>query len=153
MVAARLNLESAYKTAVKDYTRGKQDEKATLVEKELDAFRKADAVVPPVLPTPPGPFQVRSVWVSDNPAMSLTVTERRGGTFRARFLIGEKIDRDVIGTIKDNKLTWLGKDAKALKGTPGNDNYGTITNDQIDFVWRNDTGGSGTFTLRLHKIK
>ncbi len=101
----------------------------------------------------PDPFQPKSVWVNVGQKMTLTVLERNGEKFLAHFEIGDVIDREVTGTVKDGKLSWLAKDVRAIKGDAGGDNQGTITSDKvgdmIDFVWRIDKGGSGTFSLRL----
>ena len=52
------------------------------------------------------PFAEKSVWVNTGTVRQvLTVTERKGETFRARFEIGAGIDRDVSGTVKDVKVS------------------------------------------------
>ncbi len=95
-----------------------------------------------------------SVWVGDKFPHKLTITERNGETFQARFEVPNGFVREVKGEVKGNKLSWLAKDARAVKGRAGGDNHGTIgrdeNGDKIDFVWR-DGDGSGTFTLRLQK--
>jgi len=100
------------------------------------------------------PFQEKSVWVSDGGSANvLTVTERKGDKFKARFLIGQGISRDVTGTVKDGKLVWLAKDVIAVRGRPGADNYGTLATDvkgeRIDFVYKAGNAVQGNFTLRL----
>jgi len=157
MVAARLNLESAYKTAVKDYTRGKQDEKASAVEKELADFNKVEKVEAAEVVVPTDPFQVKSVWVSENPTRTLTVLERKGETFRARFVLLEKNEFEFTGTVKEGKVVWFLKDVRIIRGTAAGDNLGTIGSDKfgdkIDFVFRGIKGGTGEYTLRLSKGK
>ena len=151
---ARSSLEAAYKAAIRDYTRAKKDVEAAAVEKEykelikgigVDAIASAD------------PFQPKSVWVSDPPRRILSVMDRKDETFRARFQIGDIIEREVTGTFKDGKLSWRAKDVRAIKGDSGGHNYGTITTDmigdKIEFVWQDDKGGSGTFMLRRSKGK
>ena len=96
-----------------------------------------------------GPFQVGSNWVSADGKMILTVTERIGELYRARFLVGQSVERIVAGNIKDDKVWWLAKNVRAIKGNTGGDNHGTIVGDRIDFVWRDERGNSGTFTLKL----
>ena len=63
--------------------------------------------------------------------------------------------REVSGTIKDGKVSWLAKDVRALDGGAGGDNRGTIGTDEqgdkIDFVWGPGNVVKGTFTLRLRK--
>jgi len=154
LVTARITLESAYKTAVKEYTRTKQDEKASVVEKELADFSKVEAVVVEV---PPGPFQAKSVWVSDNPTRTFTVLERKGDAFRATCLIEDKHEFEVAGTVRDGKVVWFLKDVHIIRGTAAGDNIGTIGSDKfgdkIDFVFRGIKGGTGSYTLRLSKGK
>lgn len=95
-------------------------------------------------------IQPRSVWIGD-PNNILTITERQGENFRAKFLVGSNIIREVKGTIKDNKLTWYAKDVRAVQGGQGGDNFGTVNGDKIDFVWRSDNGANGTFALKQKK--
>jgi serine/threonine protein kinase len=121
-------------------------------------FRKIEVMeLPSAKPGSTDPFQPNSVWVNTERTMTLTVMERKGERFVARFVIGPRIDREVTGTVKDGKLSWLAKDVRAIKGEAGGDNFGTITSDEIadsiNFVWRSDKGGSGTFTLRRRTDK
>ena len=106
---------------------------------------------------PAGPFQAKSIWVGEDPKKILTVIERKGETFRARFDIGSEIEREVTGTIKDGKLSWFSKDVRVIKGDRGGDNSGTITRDDagdmIDFEYRGADGTGGSYTLRLRKGK
>ncbi len=66
------------------------------------------------------------------------VIERKGEKFLARFVIGNNLDREVAGTVKDGKLSWLAKDVRVIKGEPGGDNQATITRDKdgdlLDFT-------------------
>jgi serine/threonine protein kinase/formylglycine-generating enzyme required for sulfatase activity len=99
------------------------------------------------------PFHPTSVWVNDKNAGSvLTVTERKGANFRARFDIGTNISRMIKGTVKDGKVDWFAKDVRAIRGKVGGDNHGTITSDdlgdKIDFVWEVQGEQKGEFTLR-----
>jgi hypothetical protein len=100
-------------------------------------------------------FKEKSVWKGEN--MTLTVLKCNGETFQARFELGDNITREIKGTIKDGKVSWLAKDVRAVKGNAGGDNSGTIETDKIgnkiDFVWHGDNGDSGTFTLRQSKGK
>jgi hypothetical protein len=129
--------------------------------KELAPASPVAPSKPDVSPTPPapaGPFQAKSVWVNDKTKIILTVTERKGETFRARFELGDRTEREVAGTVQDNKVSWLAKDVRVIRGYAGGDNYGTIAadkvGDMIDFIYRDDpVGGSGSFTLRLKKGK
>ncbi len=128
-----------------------------LFEKLLEqhkAFGITLPEVPEMAEEGAGAIVVNSVWVGDNGPQKLTITERDGETFQARFEVPNGYVREVRGEVKGNKLSWFGKDARAVKGRAGGDNHGTISRDEkgdkIDFVWR-DGGGSGTFTLRLQK--
>ncbi len=99
------------------------------------------------------PFQPKSIWFSDNPRHVLTVIERKGAMFRARFEVGPNITRMIKGTVKDGKVDWFAKDVRAIRGKVGGDNHGTITSDdlgdKIDFVWGLHGRQRGEFTLRL----
>ncbi len=113
-----------------------------------------DGLAAPAAPAPKAaadPFPKDSVWVRDAPALSLTVTERVGETFRARFVLGGAIERDVSGVVKDGKVKWLARDVKLVKGGPGGDNEGTLardpTGDVLNFTYQQGTQ-SGVFTLR-----
>jgi uncharacterized protein (TIGR03067 family) len=111
-------------------------------------------------PTSPDPFQPKSVWVTrEEPKMTFTVLERQGEKFLARFEKGlrdkPQFVREVRGTVREGKVTWLAKDVHAIIGGVGDDNYGTITSDKdeflINFNWESDESRAGKFTLRLQK--
>lgn len=96
------------------------------------------------------PLQANSVWANEkNNKMVLTITERKGESFKALF---EK--REVNGKINGPSIFWLSKDVRALgKSGVGGDNYGILKKDdlgfKIDFTWQNKpTGPKGFFTLR-----
>lgn len=153
-IKATDSLVKAYKTASDEFSRQKMDDEAATVEKELDNFKKGGSVV---TAAPADPFRVKSVWVGETPRMALTVTERVGEKFKAKFEIGDKIEREVRGTIKDGKLSWLAKNVTVVRGGVGGDNDGTLgrdkIGDKIDFVWRGEKGANGMFTLRLSNGK
>ena len=116
--------------------------------KELPAVKE-----PPKQAAPEDPFAEKSVWISTGGIRTvLTVTERKAGTFKARFEVGPGIDRELSGTVKDGKVSWLAKDVKAIRGTPGGDNVGTLARDKdgdrIDFTWSAPGFAGGTFVLR-----
>ena len=104
-------------------------------------------------------FKAGSVWVDEAASRSLTVTARNGEKFTGRFLTGNSaIVRDVSGTIKEGKVSWLAKDVHTVRpvhGGPGDDNTGTIETDdggdRIDFVWGPGDIVKGSYTLRLRK--
>jgi hypothetical protein len=89
--------------------------------------------------------------------MTLTVIERKGEKFLARFEDGGLVVREVTGTVKDGKVSWLAKDVRAIKGGAGGDNQGTIASDKdgdlINFVWGDGKSVLGAFTLRLKTSK
>ena len=119
---------------------------------------KASPAADKLATAPADPFKTDTVWVNKEQKQTLTVLERKGETFRARFVIGETIDREIAGTVKDGKLSWLAKDVKAIKGTAGADNQATIIRDKdgdlLDFTWEfKGGGGSGAFVLRLKSGK
>jgi hypothetical protein len=101
-------------------------------------------------------FKEMSVWTNEK--ITLTVLKVNGETFGARFVMeGDNIDREIKGTIKDGKVSWLAKDVHALRGNEGGDNFGTIATDnigpRIDFVRREKNGDYGSYTLRLSEGK
>ncbi len=87
--------------------------------------------------------------------MTLTVLERKGETFHARFVIGNSLERMVTGTVKDGKVSWLAKDVRVIKGGPGADNQATITRDKdgdlLNFTYGDKGRTIGAFVLRLKK--
>ena len=154
MRTARAKLEEVYGVSVKQYTKDGNVALAKAIQQELDEFKKGM----PVAATPQtDAFSAKSVWVNDTKNHVLTVTERKGEKFTARFEVGDKIVREVSGTIKDGKLEWLAKNVRAVSGGAGGDNHGTLEKDKsgnkIEFVWREDSGANGTFTLRLRKSR
>jgi hypothetical protein len=127
--------------------------------KDVEADQVKNASAPkPASAKPVDPFRTKSVWVNDAQKMRLTVLERKGETFRARFAIGDSLDREVSGTVKDDKVSWLATDVRAVKGGAGGDNQATITSDKdgdlLDFTWRvQSSGATGAFVLRLKTAK
>jgi hypothetical protein len=113
--------------------------------------KKAGIGVPPA-----DSFQANSVWVSEALKLKLTVTERRGETFKANFEFSNGVVRKLSGKVKDGKVSWLAKDVIA-SGDPGGDNLGIIGSDKdgdkIDFEWANTKGVNGTYSVRLSKGK
>lgn len=95
--------------------------------------------------SPADAIQPNSVW-QDGRSVTLTMLERNGNTFRARVNSGKAV-REVTGTVKDDTISWLAKDVRAISGEPGGDNFGTITDGKIDFTWHDAKGGSGKFSL------
>jgi len=89
---------------------------------------------PIVAPDPSAAIQPQSVWRGEG-GHCLTILERKGNTFRGRFDIGSAISREMTGTVMGRSIIWLARDVHPIRGNPGDDNFGTITGDRIDFVW------------------
>jgi hypothetical protein len=88
-------------------------------------------------------------------SVTLTVRERTGEAFRARYVVGDLI-REINGTIKDGQIGWLAHDVTVVKGDRGLNNAGMIKGGQITVtfsgVLANGTKRrSGTVKLRLTK--
>lgn len=98
------------------------------------------------------PFQVNSVWASKSkPTMTLTVTSLDGETFHAKFEHGKNLLRRLTGTYKGDKVVWLAKDVKAVRGKAGQDNYGVLYSageqSKIDVSFRDNDGKTHKYTL------
>ena len=122
--------------------------------KKLTSAKTTPPAEKSVTGPPADAFQTKSVWVSNDQKMNLKVLERKGEKFTALFVVGDNLVREVSGTVKDGRLSWLAKDVKALKGGAGGDNQATITSDKdgdlLDFTWRAPSSdASGAFVLRL----
>ncbi len=78
----------------------------------------------------------------------LTILERNGDDFRGRFKIGEKIWREFSGKVNGDRLFWLSKDVKAIRGKPGHDNFGTIKANSIEISYSlNGVPGGPPYTM------
>ena len=95
-------------------------------------------------------IQPMSVWVGGARKWTLTILERQGEAFRAQWQT-DSIDREVRGTIKDGKISWLAKDVRAEEGGVGGDNVGVIDGETINLNWEDAKGHSGSFELRLER--
>jgi hypothetical protein len=92
---------------------------------------------------------------------TLTVREREGGRFKARYVLGKDAAFEVNGAIDDDGIRWVSGDVKAIEGYRGPDPFdyeyaGTIRNDQISMTFSgihtsNGKRISGTLNLRLEK--
>jgi len=102
-------------------------------------------------------FTVGSVWGDDDTKMTFTVLEREDDRFRARYQIGDTIDREINGVVNGNSVYWHAKDVRATRGGAGGDNSGFFLahkdGPRIEFSWRNSKGASGSFILRLRAEK
>ncbi len=118
--------------------------------------RRADARhTAPAVATAADAFTAGAVWVNHARRITLTVLERDGERFRARFQIAGAVDREVTGEVKGDSVSWLAKDARAFRGSAGGDNSGVFGKDRngskIDFTWRSANGAHGSYTLRRQK--
>jgi len=96
-----------------------------------------------------------SEWVSEADRLRLRLISRDGDRYTALFLVGENIIREIKGKISGSKIQWLAKDVTAIKGGPGGDNFGVLTQDgkgpRLDFKWQGSDGKGGEFSLRKAK--
>jgi len=97
-------------------------------------------------------IQAGTIWSANEAGLvkKLTILERHGDNFKAKYDVGPKIVRIISGVVKDGKMMWLAKDVQGIQGGAGGDNTGTISGNRIDFEWHPPTGkGGGNFTLYL----
>ncbi|EMI53061.1 family 16 glycoside hydrolase [Rhodopirellula sallentina] len=97
-------------------------------------------------------IQPSSVWRSSDAVLELLILDRNGEDFRARMKVGKRIIREVRGTVKNDRISWLAKDVHPVgENRQGGDNLGTIRHAPngvvIDFMWKGPNG-SGEFALR-----
>lgn len=110
--------------------------------------------LPPPATNAVDPFQPGSVWVGGFVnKLKLTVLERRGEAFTARFELGTRLVREMQGVVNGNRVSWPGKDVGANGvGILNGDTNGMISRDQtgnkIDLEWR-CTAMKGSYTLLL----
>jgi hypothetical protein len=78
-------------------------------------------------------IQGGSRWRNPANGSTFTILERRGETFRARFENPPTFIREVTGKVVGNQISWLGKHDRAILGTQGGDNFGTVRGTTIDF--------------------
>ena len=96
-------------------------------------------------------FQKGSVWLIENVGSTVTVIDRKDGTFVARMYHPKGLDREIKGTVSGGVISWFAKDVRAKIGTVGGDNYGAIRGETIDMSWSGPGTASGMFTLKLQK--
>lgn len=121
-----------------------QVERPTMVEKKTSRVSgrvSGDAV-----------FIPGSEWISDDGVVRLLLLTREGEKFTGLFHLGQNQVREVKGSVKGEKLQWLGKDVIAHNGGRGGDNFGTLSQDdkgpKLDFTWVQN-GNGGAFMLRM----
>jgi hypothetical protein len=91
-------------------------------------------------------IQAGAVWRDETRV--LTILERNGAQFRGRFEIADKIVREFTGEVKDNEISWLAKNVRAIRGKPGHDNFGKIKGDAIEISYSlNGVSGGPPYML------
>lgn len=108
---------------------------------------------PPKGTTPATDLIVKdSVWVDAVYGKSvITIFERSGETYRGRY-VSAYFDREVTGTIKDGKISWLAKDVQGTRGGQGGDHEGIVYADgSIDFVVTEKSGSTKRYSFLLKK--
>jgi hypothetical protein len=143
----RKSLEAAYAQAVKDYTIAKKDDQAAAVEKELDEFKKGDAVGIAKEPTDDG-FGAGTKLVG---TQSVSYTGKNG-----KKVVG---GTDVEVTVKKRAGNEFTAEIWTNKGMAGYQVEGTIEKGQVkyrmtkaltDTIARHEVGNT-FFTGRFEK--
>jgi transglutaminase-like putative cysteine protease len=93
---------------------------------------------------------IGSVWIDEPGGMTLTVLQRDGDTFRARYTAGDSIERLLVGKVSNGRIAWLSKDVESVKGGQGGDNSGTILGDRMTISYGSKES-SRTFVLHRNK--
>jgi hypothetical protein len=130
--AARRTLDAAYRATAAAYTKDHRDERADAVERERLRFEQdvpLDAFQPGTVwkgTTEVGVYNLRGSRESMRtiPA-TLTVLERDGSSYKARFEEGRTI-LEVRGTITRGIVRWSTKDVKVIQGAAGFDHTGRL---------------------------
>jgi hypothetical protein len=131
---ARKTLDDAYLAAAAAYTKARTDARAEAVERERRRFDQD---------VPLDAFQPGTVWKGNTNIVvvgttekatipsALTVLERDGSSFRARFDDGNAI-REVHGTLgARGQIAWLARDVRPIQGGPGESHSGKFTDTAI----------------------
>jgi hypothetical protein len=131
---ARAALDAAYVAAAAAYTKGNRDAQAEAVDRERRRFDQD---------VPLDAFQPGTVWKGNTEIVvvgtnernvilsALTVLERDGHSFRARFDDGNSI-REVHGTVTaQHQIAWHARDVRPIQGGPGDDHAGKFTDTAI----------------------
>ena len=142
MKLSRIRLDSAFKSCIKDLIKSDRVEEAKEVQAQLETLVQAQY-------KNVDPFQQNTLWIGNFNMldMGIQVTHRDGEKFKARFVHGPDVIRDVIGTIKEGRFIWLANDVKAIKGGQGADFSGTVLFDlQGPFIEYGPRGRDGNIT-------
>jgi hypothetical protein len=99
-------------------------------------------------------FVAGSEWATGDGGLRIRVMHVDGDAF-VGLMYGKGPDmlRELHGELKGSKVSWLAKNVVALKGNPGEDNFGTIRSDKdgarIDFRYGADQeNATKTFGVR-----
>jgi hypothetical protein len=164
LTKAQKTMDAAYRAGVAEHTMAKNDADAAAVEKEWDRFKRNE-VAPRIDRLQPG-----TVWTGAslaggagsparvNDKLVLTILERDGERFKARFVVSPTTTRVIQGHIVGRRVWWTAADVAVEKGTTkGVDNFGYINGKQIRmrFVGRNEKGAVsfGVEEFRLVEAK
>jgi hypothetical protein len=98
----------------------------SLLRKQKDALGIKDAPPPKEAMAakaalPSDVFQAGTTWVGagqGGAGWQVTVMERSGDGFKARFKIGNNMLREVRGEVQDDMISWSGRNIHVLKGPP-----------------------------------
>ena len=139
------------KSARQSTTRGRSKVKGKQASHDSATTKAADALQPGTVWT-----GTHFLKTADNPEplaipASLAVLERAGEIFKARYEVGAHI-RDIRGTIKDGRITWLARDVQVIKGHQGPDTQGTIQGEEISLTLSGVRPSDGTLTSGTIKL-
>ena len=109
-------------------------------------------VLPNAATAPADAIQPGSSWRNNSDDV-LTIVERNGDTFCARFEHRKAFIRELSGHVRGNQISWLAKDVRAVRGGQGGDNVGTIVGDKIDLTWDNNDGKGVHSGVTLSQVK
>lgn len=105
----------------------------------------------------PFPIQTAGEPLRFSDQMKLTVLERHGERFKARFRVNSTTIRVIHGHIKGRQIWWSRKDVTPEKGKGrGGDNFGYISGKQIRMRFRTTVQGKehlGLLEFRLVPAK
>ena len=134
---------------------GRPHVEKNLVPHQRAKFAVADAFQPGTIWTGKQILHTEGTPKPQEISVTLTVRERAGERFKARFVHGNS-KRDVHGTIENGRIRWLARDVTVVKGNKGFDYDGTINGGQIHLTCSGIVTSSGkrrSGTTRMHLEK
>jgi hypothetical protein len=161
---AKADMVAAYDAAVKDYTRDSKDSLADAVEKERDRFKKNE------MGHRVDRFQAGTVWTgslegvgassgksaTSSAQLKLTILDRDGERFKARYDVGTGTTRIIMGHVKGRRLWWTPEDVTVERGSSkGVDTFGYINGKQIQmrYFGTNEKGVAGFGVIELGLVE